>query len=118
MVLKIYYSLYGIKLYYSNVPKKVSSWNLKVFLKVFDLGAVRKAGCGHSHGCHFLTDDYTDLRVSAFQSRSMSTSTVDNICPFEVNKKSSRSNCWTWLKGGRDTSDAPSKSAHYHDLVL
>jgi hypothetical protein len=81
MVLKIYYSLYGIKLHYSNVPKKVSSWNLKVFLKVFDLGAVRKAGCGHSHGCHFLADDYTDLRVSAFQSRSMSTSTVDNICP-------------------------------------
>ena len=46
-----------------------------------DPDIVYKAGCGKKHGRHFLVDGYIDSRVSASQSRSMSTSTEDNIRP-------------------------------------
>jgi hypothetical protein len=48
-----------------------------------DPDLVYKAGCGKKHGRHVLADGYIDSRVSASQSRSMSTNTEDNIRPLK-----------------------------------
>jgi hypothetical protein len=48
-----------------------------------DPDIVYRAGCGKKHGPHLLADGYIDTRVSTSHSRSMNTSTEDNIHPWK-----------------------------------
>jgi hypothetical protein len=95
---------------YTELAKEKHDLGFDVMRKLIDHDFVYKAGCGKKHDRHFLVDVYIDSRVSASQSQSISTGTDDNKDP-------SGSKCRPWDEGGRDTLDAPSKSAGNHDLV-